>query len=224
MYEKNQINALFAKFVATADTKDLEALLAACKPMIMTLLSKYDNFSPYHDDIAQDVLLRLWRVLQKAERMEKESQNPCAFLFFCVEHHIYRVLCQYSSAHGVPMNLTAREKEVMDLHDGDGLSFIEISKQLDMGVVTARVYYNIAHRKLHHMLYVSDSDKSLAEQADSAVDPAKKYEMKELDAIWQEQISAMIKRHPGMCTSKWAKTMFERSVKDLVGREIEDVG
>ena len=225
MYSKTLITKLFEDYVASKKPEDLEALIVACRPLIATLLTKYTGFEPYADDVCQEVLIRLWKNFGNTNRLQKELVNPHVFIFSKVRSHLFSVLKQYARQYGIAMRLTEREKEVIDMRDKMELSFGDIAHNLGIETVSVKIYYCVAHSKIDNMLGAPDNEKSLAEQADqSSLDPAKRYEMKDLERVWQERIEELAAHHPVLSRSIAGRRMFSRFMGDMLMKEVDDLG
>jgi DNA-directed RNA polymerase specialized sigma24 family protein len=220
-YDKEVIDQLFAQYIGSRESADLEALIMECEPMVVVVLARYDELQPFHEDIIQEVLLRLWQAFGNVERMCQESQCPHVWIYKKVRDYIITTTRQYARQHGLSLRLTEREKEIIDMRDSEQRSFDDIAAILKVQPETVKCYYSIAHSKLESATHMANGHKSLLEQASSSsLDPAKRYEMKDLHRVWREKLHAMAEAHPNLCSSASTRKAFERYADDLLGKEM----
>jgi len=222
-YNKEVIEQLFLQYAASGAAADLDALVMACAPMVMVVLSRYDELSSQYDDITQEVLLRLWMAFSSRERVRQEVLHPHVWVYKKVRDYIITTTRQYSRQLGLPLRLSDREKEIIDLHDSEQKTFEDIAKTLKLHTETVRCYYSIAHCKLESASQATSNDKSFLEQADcSHLDPAKRYEMKDLHRAWRIKLHAMAETHPNISPSGSTRRIFMRYADDLLGKDMTD--
>lgn len=222
-YDKEEIDSLFCQYIATGQDDHLEALICACEPLIVTVVSHYDEMFSYHEDIIQEAMVRLWILLCNKERAAQEIECPHSWIYKRVRHALVTTVRQYARQHGMPLRLNGREREVVDMRDGAQKSFEDIAQALNVCVETAKCYYSIAKNKLQAATR-TDSDKTLLEQSDNSnLDPAKRYEMKDLHRVWRQKLHSKADAHPSIANSDKARKDFHRFVDDLLGKEIDDI-
>lgn len=222
-YDKETIDCLFCQYVGTGDNADLEALIVSCKPLIETVVSRYDELSSCRDDLVQETLLRLWLALCNRERATQETEHPHNWIYKLVRDAVVTVVRQYSRQLALPLRLTSREREIVDMHDGAQRSFESIAQELKVCVETVKCYYSVAHSKLDSAAKVGN-DKTLLEKADqSNLDPAKRYEMKDLHRTWREKLHRLSEQHPNISVNEASRKAFMCYIDDLIGRELTDL-
>ena len=94
MYSKETINTLFREYVSSQDDRFLSRLIEELDDMTNIILrTRWASFIQYHDDIGQEVRLRLWRNLRRRKASlgeERYAKNPTAYLYFLIRTYTAR--------------------------------------------------------------------------------------------------------------------------------------
>lgn len=220
MYDRNTTCNLFTTYCESGKPEDLEKLIGSCAPLIRVVVSKYPQFIPYQEDIEQDVMVKMWMVFKNIERMRKELINPWAFITLNIGANVWKTMCRCAKVYDISMTLSDREKEIIDMRDNGKASWETIAKCINVELPeTARDYYYIARQKEMRRPMVSFDDPTFVEKSgDESLDPARRYELKDLNRYWKKEMFAAIAKHPN---ADRLKDAFEKHVDLLFENEIE---
>jgi len=129
LYQKEKINDYYLSF-ARAETKEdkrlfLEALLKACDPLISVILfTRYRRHFRYHDDLRQEVLLRLWKNLgrrsSKSLLSERYTKNPASYLFFLIRNYVSKAFRRLRNVYGDLVEVSLDEADFIKKEDKKG--------------------------------------------------------------------------------------------------------
>lgn len=104
MYNKEIINALYVRYSRHKHRKTLENLIKACDPIADVILAtRYRQHFRHHEDIKQEIRLRLWKNLghrtKESLRLERYVKNPTAYLFFLIRTYAARAFRRLKSVY-----------------------------------------------------------------------------------------------------------------------------
>lgn len=220
MYDRDQITELFCRYCKTGRKKNLEELLRACMPLIDVILRRYTDFISYQDDIKQDVLVKAWIVFQNRERLQKELENPMAFLMLRLGTYMLEAMSVCAKQYGIPIRLTEKEREVVSMRE-EGESWEKIGEALQVSPETAQVYHSTAKGKIDIAANVPCMAFDCAQQmADETLDPARRYELKDLRRYHQRSLVELMARHPNLKDAR-DERFFQSDIKSMFSREVE---
>jgi len=213
MYNQKRLAEKFSLYIESPEEKILQELLEECRELTKALVGGYPEFSPFSDDIIQEVLLRLLRNLRDVRRSRKGLEFPFGYVVGKIRGHLGTVFRQVSRANGLPPRLTASDEKIVEMRDVAGASFEEIGRELGVEVETARVYYSLAREKVDRLVQAHDPD--LLPGAQSDVGPDVLYELEDLERVWGQRLEALCDRHPNLSSSK-ARKIFRRAAQGLL--------
>ena len=196
MYNKETIDALFTKYCETEDTKVFENLITACRPLVGVIISKYPMFSPWAEDISQDVLLKMWKNLRNANQLKRHLVSPTSFLYSRIWPYIYYSLAKVARQNSIPMALSEKEGIIIKLREDENLSFDQIAEVTELANSTVKCLFYIGRQKRDRLIRVDSDDQRLTgELTGEFLDPSKQYEIRETRKAWCQGVIDRLTTH-----------------------------
>lgn len=183
-YDKKQINLLFTQYVETKDDETFEQLIVACDGMIDAILLKCQNFSPYFEDLKQEVKLKMWTDIRKNPKLPNYLTNPHSYLLFRIRRFINVLLNEYAQMFDIKRSLSDQEETAVDLVDKQEADFGAVADELGTTIVRAKEIYQAGKRKRdqHELILFSElspEEERVVLAIDKFLDPEKRYLLKE---------------------------------------------
>lgn len=100
MYDKRIINNLYIRYAESKSNEALTNLIVSCDPLLDTLLAtRYSRHFRHHQDIKQEIKLRLWQNLGKRDKERLQSEkyifNPTIYLYFLCRAYAWKVFIRF---------------------------------------------------------------------------------------------------------------------------------
>lgn len=211
MYDKKLITQAFEKYCASGRKKAFSDMIESCDGLIRKIAGRYKAFSPWVDDLVQEVKLAMFVGLKNHKQLRKELRSPTTFLYFRVHFYLHTAVLRCARAYQIPMVPTKIEQVIVKMHD-EGEDFPDIAFVTNVKESEARKIYDRGRDKLARvsLVPIEEASAMIEHCENSFIDPAKQYEMKEtleqFDRDLAELARQRYKDHP------WAVDIFSQKV------------
>jgi len=217
VYDKETIDRLFTEYCATEDPKIFEELIGACRPLVSVILSKYPSYSPWFEDISQEVLLKMWKNLRNPDQLKRHLVAPTNFLYTRIWPYIYYSLAGVSKQNGIPMALSEKERLIIKLKEDEELSFDQISEATELAPSTVRCLFYIGRQKRDRMIRIdSDDQRGTGEVIGEFLDPAKQLEISETRKGWCLKVLDRLSSHPYYKNNRKALARVKKLLQEVL--------
>ncbi|GAF87953.1 unnamed protein product, partial [marine sediment metagenome] len=93
---------LYLQYAQSKSDEILENLVGACDKIINVILAtRYHRHFRHHDDLRQEIRLKLWKNLgrrtEESLRSERYTKNPTAYLFFLIRAHASKAFNRFKT-------------------------------------------------------------------------------------------------------------------------------